>query len=451
MNRYSFLVLLILCTVISLFAEPTYCPRTTLVETISADWCSSCSNTYTGMGVLQNLFPSSELLSLRYYTQSGTLSNPASEARAIYYNVGGVPDVIFNGKVRHDGGGEEYATGQAYLETFKSFRFTTSPFRLAVTNWNPTSREVAIQYTVLDPSYLPNNDTLRIAVVENNVTDLHTQVVRGIYSTEVLHVDTQNVTYTFNPDLTSNWGNTHIIAFIQRGDKAIMQSASSLPSPTNDLRVAVPFEPTIVGEANTNFLSTPFAIWNLGASANYSFKLVRDDTPEDWYINFCNEEGACFPGGITLPLSLAAGEYKLYHLNLIVADAGLARFHFEITGESLTSPIIVPFVYTTSVANDDPTSTPIAVSSLSVSPNPSSSISTIRVKSNKPSTISKVSIYDIKGRLIYRFPQQADRQAVSEFAWNGTDTQGRLVGSGVYLVKVTCNGQSITQKLVRIK
>jgi flagellar hook assembly protein FlgD len=68
------------------------------------------------------------------------------------------------------------------------------------------------------------------------------------------------------------------------------------------------------------------------------------------------------------------------------------------------------------------------------------------------SRLSELQIYDLEGKLINvlhaaRRPPQGEYL----FEWNGTDTNGHQACPGVYLARLTANGESITLRMTLIR
>ena len=53
--------------------------------------------------------------------------------------------------------------------------------------------------------------------------------------------------------------------------------------------------------AVSNYLSQPFWIFNLGMGSDFNTRIEVDDAPDDWYFNYCDEEGNCFPAALPCP------------------------------------------------------------------------------------------------------------------------------------------------------
>ncbi len=88
--------------------------------------------------------------------------------------------------------------------------------------------------------------------------------------------------------------------------------------------------------------------------------------------------------------------------------------------------------------------------SLSLYPNPFNPEVSIAYSVESPGE-TQLSIYDIRGKLVYR----ADRYDVSAgtglFRWNGVDSAGKSAGSGVYLMMVEHGGDKAVRKALLLK
>jgi hypothetical protein len=63
----------------------------------------------------------------------------------------------------------------------------------------------------------------------------------------------------------------------------------------------------------------------------------------------------------------------------------------------------------------------------------------------------QVTVYDASGRIVSELVNEAQVQGDHGVHWNGRDLHGSMVGSGVYFVKLTANGETRTQKMVLLK
>ena len=109
-------------------------------------------------------------------------------------------------------------------------------------------------------------------------------------------------------------------------------------------------------------------------------------------------------------------------------------------------------VYKTSIqpqANDDTNtiSTPLAISNY---PNPFNPETNIQFSLSHPSVVT-ISIYNTKGQLVNHLANQQFAQGTHSVIWNGKDTKGTSLASGIYFCKITSDKQSATHKMLLVK
>lgn len=63
----------------------------------------------------------------------------------------------------------------------------------------------------------------------------------------------------------------------------------------------------------------------------------------------------------------------------------------------------------------------------------------------------RLSIYDIRGRLIQDIVNETLPTGRYERSWAGADKQGRRMASGVYFARMEADGQSWTHRMVLVK
>jgi len=84
-------------------------------------------------------------------------------------------------------------------------------------------------------------------------------------------------------------------------------------------------------------------------------------------------------------------------------------------------------------------------------PNPFNPRTTIRFTLGVAGPVS-ARIYDVKGRLVRTLAQDQPFPAGrSGFIWDGLDGSGRSVASGVYLARMSANGEERTAKLALVR
>jgi hypothetical protein len=89
---------------------------------------------------------------------------------------------------------------------------------------------------------------------------------------------------------------------------------------------------------------------------------------------------------------------------------------------------------------------------LSVHPNPFSKLTTISFGIGQSAECIGLKIYDASGRLVKSFnPESWIVNRESEVFWEGRDDQHRMLGSGVYFVKLAADDYSATEKVLLLR
>ncbi|MCF7913342.1 MAG: DUF1565 domain-containing protein [Candidatus Cloacimonetes bacterium] len=84
-------------------------------------------------------------------------------------------------------------------------------------------------------------------------------------------------------------------------------------------------------------------------------------------------------------------------------------------------------------------------------PNPFNPETTIFFSTTEGTENSELSIYNIKGQCLRSFKIQNPKSKINQVVWDGRNENGRLVSSGVYLVRVQSNNEIVSKKIMLIK
>ena len=399
--KYIYLIFALLACSI-LFGQPAYMPVTTLAEDFGATWCMNCPLAWQGLQEVHSATNNSEFISARLFTTSGELSNAIIEERFSYYNVIGLPNVIFNGIVSLEGIGEGTADGTDYLNALALTRYAASPIKIVPTDFSFERGFVSGSVIMISPDVTISDARLVYYLLEDNVGE-EDHIVRGILYDDNVSLSGYGDTYNYNKTFSLNpswvvsnlWG----IVFLQLADKKIVQCVSSLPLPEYNFRVAMDWNPSIQGDADTTYLSSPLWFFNLGAAENYTMRLESDNAPADWYLNYCDETGNCYPGSIDRPFSMAAGEAISFHLNLTIGSPATVDFRFIVSSSNIGS-YSIPFRYSVGTPVIDETNSPVALQVNGLYPNPVSGSAVFRLFSPKNNASATIDIYNVKGQKV---------------------------------------------------
>ncbi|MCD4650242.1 MAG: T9SS type A sorting domain-containing protein [Candidatus Cloacimonetes bacterium] len=109
-------------------------------------------------------------------------------------------------------------------------------------------------------------------------------------------------------------------------------------------------------------------------------------------------------------------------------------------------------VYKLTIAGvpNDENEIPVPSLNLTNYPNPFNPETTIIYNLAKPSKVS-LNIYNVKRQLVKSLVNESQKAGTFEILWNGTDSNEKAVGSGVYLYKLETDNQVQTGKAVLLK
>jgi hypothetical protein len=80
-------------------------------------------------------------------------------------------------------------------------------------------------------------------------------------------------------------------------------------------------------------------------------------------------------------------------------------------------------------------------------PNPFNPATMISFALRKPSTVS-LKVYDLLGREVAALAEGETSAGEHRVVWNGVDSLGRQVSSGVYLYRLRAGGREATRKML---
>ena len=109
-------------------------------------------------------------------------------------------------------------------------------------------------------------------------------------------------------------------------------------------------------------------------------------------------------------------------------------------------PEFVDRIWSTPITAETITSPPSYLSLSSISPNPFHNTAVINIKSQDVGK-AEISIYNLKGQKI-RTWNQTILSGSTEIIWDGTNSSGTKVPSGIYLINIKSGGETITAKVL---
>lgn len=422
--------------VLGLAANPAYYPMTTLAENCLVYNNAACDYNNISLSNVLDETNRSEFLTARLYHNSPDLTNPSADQRFLDYGVTTVPTVVINGAMNLVGG----ATAATYLSILDNYKFTASPLKMQITNFNPSTGAVSVGVTLLDSNVPIVDQDLVYFLVEDNV-DSATNVTRQVmYQSISLPTAGNEVTFNNTFTIQAGWNvnNLWAMAFVQLDDHQILQAASTLPFPTYNVRCAFDWDPhNLVGDPSSSLTSPPLWLFNTGSADNFTIQVVVDNAPADWSFNFCDEVGNCYPGNMPLAFNMAAGAMQAYHLNLWIGSTGVAQFHFLVNSAN-SGAFVIPFTCRSSdSANEDLVLQP-SMSLGANHPNPFRATTAFSVNSDKTSVPACIEIFNLKGQLVGQTAPLTLHQGENSIAWQAPEN----LPAGVYFYRL--KGESAT-------
>ncbi len=436
-------LIILLLAVAALSATYDYYPMTSIVEAGVEDGNPVSNFAYTAINTVLGQSHPGEFIAARLYHNSGDLSEPSIEQRIQYYGISAIPTVVFNGSINVIGA----APSNAFEELLNSYIYSASPLKIQITSFDNMGGIFSGTVTMLDSTLVLTDANLVLMLVEDNLVTA-TNVTREVLIQNIsLSGAGDQATFDVGFTIDANWNQNNFwaIALVQTDDRAILQSASTLPLPTYNMRCAMDWDGmNLVAEPNSSLIAEPFWLFNTGSSDNMQIRIVVDSGPTDWYFNYCDEEGNCYPGDTLLPLNMSAGDARAFHLNVWLGSTGLANFHFQITSPSLGT-YTVPFKLRTSdyVSNEDHV-LPVNLSLEANYPNPFRGRTSFRVASAKAVSQASIQIYNVKGQKIAETPMQELRQGVNSIVWQAPVD----LPAGVYFYRLKDQPDSLRRMLL---
>ncbi len=155
--------------------------------------------------------------------------------------------------------------------------------------------------------------------------------------------------------------------------------------------------------------------------------------PVDWYFNYCDEDGNCYPGGTPLPLVMGSGDTRNFHLNLWVGSSGKAWFHFEITSDDLGT-FKVPFTCQTDdyVDNQDDALTPSILTLQGNRPNPFKGQTTFMISAARSHSSASIQIFNSRGQKVAETKPTEFFQGENSIAWQVPEN----LPAGIYFYRL---------------
>jgi len=447
--KYIFLFTLLMAC-LSLAAEPNFYPYTNMAEHFTSISCPTCQDALAGINVLHDQLHNGELVSARHYIQSGALSYPGVDNRFAYYDILSTPVMVFNGQVKVIGGGDSVIDGSAYLNALKASRYWGSPLRIDISGLNVVTGDLSGAVHNLSPDLDLSGADIVYMLIEDDISAGVSRVIRA-FASEPFAISGQGTIANFDHSFVINpaWNTANLWAavFVQTESQRILQTAATLPKPDLHIRAAFDWDPVIVLPVGFHYESESVYFFNLGQTQTFMIQMVVESAPPNWFINYCDETGGCFPGSIPRPLTLPSGQSIPLYLNILVGDSGVAHFYWLVT-----APGMQDYKVHFTISTDDvsiPGDAPVAPTALisAIYPNPFSADTRIRFELPKGDRV-KLEIFNVKGQRIALLTDAYHSVGSHEIVWNGRDAAGRIMPAGVYFSRLSSSDNQSVRKLI---
>jgi len=265
-----------------------------------------------------------------YMATSGGLGCLDSDARGDYYDVSGIPHVVFGGTTNIVGAGPDAINGSVHDPIVQSMLDDPTPVKLTIIDYDfgatpYVTFEVELEGDLADIS----QTELRVAILENHLSyggEIYDDVLRDLLPDVPLTISQagQVQQETVNFSLEGGWivDEMRLIVFVQDdATKHIYQMATTRPAPDYTFRYYSLGDRTVVDEGVVTF--DDCALFNTGILTDtYTIGLDTSELPPGWSAHF-SYDGSDYT---TLDLALAPGERAIMNVSTRPAPVAAPRF-----------------------------------------------------------------------------------------------------------------------------
>lgn len=154
---------------------------------------------------------------------------------------------------------------------------------------------------------------------------------------------------------------------------------------------------------------------------------------------------------LDFPASLEPGEWGVITAKFLSSSIDTYYTALTIYSDDLDSPHEISVVgHCSPVSNEDNNVELFTNISMVNHPNPFTELTTLSFTGVKQKSAT-IAIYNLKGQKVTNIVNNALRGGKGEIVWNGCDSEGKKLPSGIYFAKLIAGNQSTTRKILLMK
>ncbi|MDP8221647.1 MAG: FlgD immunoglobulin-like domain containing protein [Candidatus Stygibacter frigidus] len=224
-----------------------------------------------------------------------------------------------------------------------------------------------------------------------------------------------------------------------------------------DLEIAPGFEYNMVGPAYNGEqiidVSDTLYVTNTGSTEDFTIHMETSELPDGWQIMWCHdyEDALChfpnFPWTFTFVRDTMI---KIDFTIIYASGPGVVGMNLFWSADGIDD-VQMDFTFRTEdyVGNSDTEILP-AITLDQNYPNPFNPETTINYHLSN-ATQSELIIYNIKGEAVKSYGRSIQEAGNYSIVWDGTDSGGKIVPSGIYLYRLQAEYEVITNKMILMK
>ncbi len=284
---------------------------------------------------MQDRYDDSEFDCIEYYNDIGV---PDADTRQDYYNMGGIPHLVWLGLINQVGAGTDVIDGGPYDGIVRAHYADATPVKISYNSWAYEGLPSYVDFDVELTDDMAGNYMIRAFVVENNLTiggDLLQDVLRDMVTEIPLTIDTagqvQNVYQVFPSNAGWNLDELRIIVIVQDDDtKEVMQATNNLPTGDFAFRFYSLGDRMVMDEGSHEF--GEFRLFNYGTQADtYDLSFDISGLPGDWAASIW--DGDSYEP--TVQVTLGPGEDASFHVALETGSSGSGLAKLQIQSQNV--------------------------------------------------------------------------------------------------------------------